>query len=142
MDAGQLKTSISPIGGIGTSFSKDRDYFVSTAESPPNSSRFETLIKFLGGDVVPICIVVAMNSKDAVSNHISMARMGISTNRSDWNEVAIKDFAPTQLIEMLNSNDTAYQPESIRCEYCETLLSMSGLNYQKKSGGFFKRLFG
>jgi hypothetical protein len=141
MGIGQIKTSLSPYG-IGTSFSKERDYFVSTAESPPNSSRFETLIKFLGGDVVPICIIVAKNSKDAVSNHIAMARMGISSNRSDWNEVVVKDFKPTQLIEMLDTSGTSYQPESFHCEYCDTLLSMSGLNYKKKSGGFFKRLFG
>jgi len=135
MNVGQIKTSLSPYG-IGTSFSKDRDYFVSTAESPPNSNRFETLIKFLGGDVVPICVVVTENSKDAVSNHVAMVRMGISTNRSDWDEGLVKNFEPTQLIEMLDSEGAFYQSETFFCEYCDTLLRMSGLNYPPEDKGF------
>ncbi len=140
MSFGQVKTSLSP-HGIGTSFSKDRNYFVSTVESPPNSNRFETLIKFLGGDVVPICVVVAENSKDAVSNHVAMARMGISTNRSDWNESLVKSFKPTQLIERLDSMGAFYQPETFFCEYCDTLLRMSGLNYPPEDKAFsFRKL--
>jgi len=138
----ELKTSISPFGGIGTSFSKDKDYFVSTVESPRKSGRFETLIKPLGGNAVPICIIVSFNSKEAVSNHIAMARMGITTNRGDWNDVAVKDFVPIQFIDMLNSSGTTYHADTFNCDYCESLLSMSGLNYKKKSGGFFKKLFG
>jgi hypothetical protein len=132
-----LKTSLGPFG-IGTSFEKDKAYFISTAESPPSSGRYETLIKFLGQEVIPIIVIVSTSPKDAVANHIGMARMAISMNRQDWSEEDTKDFIPNDLIkfnESLNLDSL-----SLNSNYVDSLLRVSGINYPIKNEGIFTKL--
>lgn len=124
--------------GIGSSFTKDHQYFVSTCESPPSSNRYESLIKFLGSNTVPIVVVVSHQIKGAVRNHIALTRMGISTNRTDWNENSMVEFIPHELINLIESANL--NSNSFKSEYVDSLLKMSGINYPPENSGFFKKL--
>lgn len=144
MNDQNLKTTLNSFG-IGTSLTKDADYFISTVASPPKSNRYETLIKVFGIRSGPIFVVVAKNAKDATINHISMARMAISTDRGNWNANLVLEFRPYQLIEMLDSKGSEINSDGLNSPYCQTLLKMSGVNYPPPSSGFMKlirKMFG
>lgn len=132
-----LTTTLNPYG-IGSSFTKDHQYFVSTCESPPNSNRYESLIKFFGSNSVPIVVVVSHSVKESVRNHISLTRMGISMNRTDWNPNNMLEFIPHELINLIESQNL--DSNSFLSEYVDSLLRISGINYPPESEGFFKKL--
>jgi hypothetical protein len=134
MGGNDIRTTLNPFG-IGTSFisGEGRTYFVSTVENPPDSNQFETLIKIAHEKVSPICLIAASNPKDAVINHIAVARMVISTERSSWNEREAVDFVPVQLVKLQESIEINSEINSLNSEYCKTLLRMSGLNYASDS---------
>jgi hypothetical protein len=125
-----FKTTINP-HGIGTSLTKDKNYFISTVESPPTSGRYETIVKLSGVNVIPILVIVSYSIKESVKQHISLSRMVISMNVSDWNVDNVNLFTPKDLIDSLPIN---LDSSSINSEYVDTLLRMSGLNYGSSNG--------
>lgn len=132
---------------IGTSFTKDRDYFVSTVYQkemqPSYPYNYSTIIKVVGQSFEPICVLNADSPKEAMMNHIALARIAISLDKDYWNEAAVEEYLPTELIGLLDKENASQQPNSFLSEYCQMFLQMSGLNYNKKRSiwNFFKKYF-
>lgn len=147
MDVENLATSLRE-NSIGTSFTKGVDYFVSTVNQkklqPSYPYNYVTIIKKAGMSFSPICFLNADTPKEAMANHIALTRAAISLDEGGWNDAAANEYLPAELIGMLDSDKSNLEPTSFKSEYCQLLMQMSGLNYQKKSGGFgfFKKLFG
>ena len=125
-----LRTTLNRFG-IGTSFSKDQDYFISTTESPYSPNLYETIIKVVGVNVIPIVVLLSSNPKDATLNHIAMTRMAISLNKNDWNEIATEDFIPHIIAKELDKSMPS-EPYNLKSGYIESLLEMAGLPISDK----------
>jgi hypothetical protein len=54
------------------------------------------------------------------------------------NEAVVKDYFPTELIEMLDKDNASQEPNTFLSEYCHSLIQMSGLNYKQSRGGKMK----
>lgn len=147
MDVENLVTSLRE-NSLGTSFTKDVDYFVSTVkqkESQPSYPyNYATIIKKVGMSFSPICVLDANTPREAMINHIALARVAISLDKDSWNEAVVQEYFPTELIGLLDSEKLSQEPNSFQSEYCQLLMQMSGLNCKQKSSGFgfLKKLFG
>ncbi len=124
----EIKTTLNKFG-IGSSFVKDQSYFVSTTENPPNSGRYESILKVLGGSPMPIVDLVSLNPKAATLNHIAITRMAISINRGDWDAKTAKEFSLDSLAEGLNEQ-IPETSETLDSDCCKKLLEASGINYK------------
>ena len=130
-----MRTTISPYG-FGTSFTKDgQEYFVSTAENPPNSNQFETIIKPLGTALTPIIRTLLQNPRRATANHIAIVRMALSTDISEWSASHAIDFNHYTLCLELDKDDLD------DADYCLMLLKMAGLNYSTEESRGSKACF-
>ncbi len=139
-----MRTTINRFG-IATSLSKERDYLISTVESPDNSGRYETVVKPLGFGATPIVVVTRLNSKEATCAHISAFRMVYSTNREDWNRTSLESFGTDELITFVDESLGGYSPKSLQDQYCALLLEVGGVTMKDEKKGIFdglKRLFG
>lgn len=124
-----MRTTISPYG-FGTSFTKDgQEYFVSTAESPPNSRRFETIIKVLGKNAPPFFCITSTNPRMATSTHIALVRMATSLPTQEWSINNTASFTPDILRDELDK-----QGDITDADYCLMLLKMAGLEYSTTQG--------
>lgn len=122
---------------IGTSFTKDSDYFVSTVfqkeMQPSYVYNYSTIIKVAGQTFEPICVLNADSPKEAMMNHIALTRVAISLDKENWNEVVVKEYLPTGLTELLDKEKASQEPKTFLSEYCQLLMQMSGLNCNKKT---------
>lgn len=126
-----MRTSLNKFG-IGTSFAKDQNYFVSTVENPPNSGRYESIIKVLGDSLAaPIIVLTCFNPRRATLHHIAITRMAISTERRDWNERNATEFMPCALAEELDKL-VQIEPNQLESDYCKSLLKVAGLTPSEK----------
>jgi hypothetical protein len=135
-----LISSITPFG-VATSFVSDKNYIISTAKTFEPAG-FETVLKAVGVNGNIFLTSGAIGSRQSIQTHIAIARMAITLNQIDWNKENINDFSPNVIWENINKMDLNYDADTFKCEYCETFLSMSGLNYQSKKSGFLGKLFG
>jgi hypothetical protein len=123
---------------IGTSFAKGVGYFVSTVYKE-QCHGYETIIKEAGIASGPLCLLYAKSPKDAMINHIALSRAAISMDEViRLNEAVVKDYFPTELIEMLDKDNASQEPNTFLSEYCHSLIQMSGLNYKQSRGGKMK----
>ncbi len=132
-----LKTTLSK-QGIGTSFERDQVYFVSTVFQKDHPyltspiSKYSSQIKLAGPKYVlePIVALLAENPKQAMMNHIALARMAISEDRTLWSEKFAEGFLPTHLADSFENIGLSHEPDDFTSPYCQFLLKAAGLNYQ------------
>ena len=125
-----IKTTLT-FTGINTTFNHfdGRSYLVSTVQTPLGLNQFVTTAKVANSALPSIFSISANNTKDATINHIAVSRMAISTKMPEWSEDIAIDFVPITLVELMDSEVLLLDEISLRSDYCESILRMSGLNY-------------
>ncbi|CAM8277066.1 hypothetical protein [Candidatus Methylopumilus planktonicus] len=127
-----LKTTLRH-AGVASSFSNQGNYIISTVKT---RSGFETVLKVQGQFNEYICLIGALNSKGAMSNHIAMTRMAISSDINDWTKENAFTFSPKAILDGIEKMNLKYDANNLNCELCEQFLLMSGINYSSSQESF------
>jgi len=120
-----LKTTLSH-RGVASSFSNKGQYIISTVKLERG---FETVLKVQGQFKEIYCSLFALNSKNAIDNHIAMTRMATSIDTKNWSKEASFNFSPKIIRESAEKMNLQYDPTDLNCKFCTSFLSMSGINY-------------
>ena len=127
-----LKTTLSHTG-VASSFSDNGNFIISTVKT---SHGFETVLKVQGQFNEYICLIRALNSKGAMSNHIAVTRMAISSDINDWTKENAFIFLPKAILDSIEKMNLKYDANNLNCELCEQFLLMSGINYSSGQESF------
>jgi len=120
---------------IASSFTTNRDYFVSTVNQqkhqPNYPTKFCSIIKLAGPSFEPIMVVDANSAREAAENHVALVRMGTSFNEAEWSHQNLAECQPEMISNMLLGQ--SMYPDDFSSNYCKSLIQASGIH--RSSGG-------
>jgi hypothetical protein len=112
------------------------NYFVSTIQSIDNLG-YSTILKNRGLSN-KILEIYADTAKNALINHVAVARMVMSEKENNWSFELVNKYRPTVLVATLDKEKLSVTPENFTSEYCKSLFNMSGLNAIERKPIFLK----